>query len=160
MVRNSLAIALILAPDLMRSSTFCFCSSFNSVGDQNVFLHPVLLLSLNKFVQVKDLVQIQRPLKSLALSLFPAELVRSTPPNARQCTLMPDSVSCSTVFLISIALRPRRSSFVTINTSPLSRRSSNRLKPGRSLAATDPLICSSIIRWGLTLKPALSISRR
>ncbi|GCZ04080.1 UDP-glucose 6-dehydrogenase [Escherichia coli] len=31
-VRNSLAIALILAPDLMRSSTFCFCSSFNTGG--------------------------------------------------------------------------------------------------------------------------------
>lgn len=31
-VRNSLAIALILAPDLMRSSTFCFCSSFNIGG--------------------------------------------------------------------------------------------------------------------------------
>ena len=31
-VRNSLAIALILAPDLMRSSTFCVCSSFNTGG--------------------------------------------------------------------------------------------------------------------------------
>ena len=39
------------------------------VGDQNVFLHPVLLLSLNKFVQVKDLVQIQRPLKSGVLGV-------------------------------------------------------------------------------------------
>ncbi|EFJ97535.1 hypothetical protein HMPREF9540_02401 [Escherichia coli MS 115-1] len=38
-------------------------------------------------------------------------------------------------------------------------RSSSLAKPGRSLAATDPLICSSIRRWGLTVKPAASISR-
>ena len=31
-VRNSLAIALILAPDLMRSSTLYFCFSFNTGG--------------------------------------------------------------------------------------------------------------------------------
>lgn len=72
---------------------------------------------------------------------------------------MSEAASCSTAFLISIALRPRRSSLVTINTSPFPIRSSSRINPGRSLAATDPLICSSINRWGLMAKPAASISR-
>jgi hypothetical protein len=32
------------------------------------------------------------------------------------------------------------------------------MNPGLSLAATEPLICSSISRWGLMAKPAASIS--
>ncbi len=134
----------------MRSSIFCFCSSFNTGGRPTRFPASRTLVIPESVRLSKRSHSNSATAEITCIVIFPAGLVRSTPPNARQYTLMPDSVNCSTVFLISIALRPRRSSFVTINTSPLSRRSSNRLKPRRSLAATEPLICSSITAYRST----------
>src|SRR5215207_9545387 len=54
---------------------------------------------------------------------LPVELVRSTPPSARQWTRTPSSASLATVEPTSITLRPRRSSLVTTSTLPASRRS-------------------------------------
>lgn len=127
-VLNSRAMALILTPDLIRSNTTCFCSSFNTGGRPKRFPAPRALLSRNECVQVKVSFKFSDCWNYLHHH-FPVGLVRSMPANAKQCTLIPVSVSCSTVFLISIALQPRRSSFVTINWSPHFRRASNRLKP-------------------------------
>jgi len=44
--------------------------------------------------------------------IFPARLVRSTSPRARQCTRMPELASCSTIARTFIALRPSRSSLI------------------------------------------------
>ena len=52
-VRNSLAIALILVPDLMRSGIFSFCSSFNTGVRPKRFPASRVLSAPNKFVQVK-----------------------------------------------------------------------------------------------------------
>ena len=159
-VLNSRAMALILTPDLIRSNTTCFCSSFNTGGRPKRFPAP-RALTIPEWVRSSKRSRSNSATAEITcIIIFPVGLVRSMPPNAKQCTLIPVSVSCSTVFLISIALQPRRSSFVTINWSPHFRRASNRLKPGRSLVAAEPLMCSSIICWGLILKPALSISRR
>ena len=52
--------------------------------------------------------------------VFPAGLVRSTPPKARQWTRMSVFSSSATVPLTSMASRPGRSSLVTMRTSPSS----------------------------------------
>ena len=67
-------------------------------------------------------------------------------------------MSVRTVVATSIALRPRRSNFVTTSTSPSSRRSISFAKPRRSIAATDPETVSLTTRRGCTAKPAALIS--
>lgn len=56
--------------------------------------------------------------------------------------------SASTVARTSIALRPRRSNFVTTNTSPDSSLSMSFPKPTRSEAATDPEAVSVMVVEG------------
>ena len=91
--------------------------------------------------------------------IFPAELVKSTPPSARQWTRTPRLASDSTVVRTSIAFRPKRSSLVTIRTSPDSNLLVNEAKPGRSMACTDPLMRSVTMRFSSIWYPAVLISR-
>ena len=159
-VLNSRAIALILIPASIRSATACFCCSL-STGGRPKRLPEAFARAIPECVRSSSKSRSNSATAEITcMVILPAALVRSTPPSARQWTRISDAASCSTVFLISMALCPRRSSLVTISTSPFSIRSSRRIKPGRSLAATEPLICSSINRWGLMENPAASISRR
>ncbi|AIS90857.1 hypothetical protein BBU_5654 [Burkholderia pseudomallei NAU35A-3] len=96
---------------------------------------------------------------STDMVIFPAALVRSAPPSARQCTRTPIVVSSSTVARTSIALRPSRSSFVTTSTSPVSNRSSSFEKPARCFAATEPDTHSETTRRGSMLNPAERTSK-
>lgn len=134
-VSNSRAIALIDLPSLIRCSTAFFCSLSRAGGRPKRFPDalaraiPACVRSSSRSLSNSATAEIT------CMVIFPAGLVRSTPPNARQCTRISDAKSISTVFLISIAFRPRRSSFVTIKMSPFSIRSSRRINPGRSAAA-------------------------
>ncbi|CAB5616432.1 Uncharacterised protein [Klebsiella pneumoniae] len=159
-VSNSRAIALILFPSLRRKNTAFFCSSSRAGGRPKRF-PDALARAIPACVRSSSRSRSNSATAEITcIVIFPAGLVRSTPPSARQCTRISDAESSSTVFLISMAFRPRRSSFVTIKTSPFSIRSRRRINPGRSAAATEPLMYSSISRWGLMEKPAASISRR
>ena len=62
--------------------------------------------------------------------ILPTALVRSTPPNARQWTRH-STLAVQLSRVRAIALRPRRSSFVTTSTSPCSMRSRNFENPYR-----------------------------
>lgn len=154
---NSRATAQILSLSFRCSSAVCRCSGFSAGGRSDRF-PAALALARPECVR-----SISRPFSNSATAeitfmvIFPAALMRSMPPRARQCTRISDAANYSTVFRTSIASRPRRSSLVTISTSPFSKRSSNRAKPSRSLAATEPLIFSSIRRWGLMVKSAASL---
>lgn len=67
------------------------------VGVQSVFPHPMLLLSPNKCVPVKDHVQIQRPRKSPASSFFLLGWSNQrllTPNNAPECLIRPLQKDC------------------------------------------------------------------
>ncbi len=150
----------MVVPAFKRSITARCCSSFRLEGRPNLF-PSAFALAIPEYVRSSNKsLSNSATAEMICMVIFPAGLVRSTPPSARQCTRISEAASCSTVFLISIALRPSRSSLVTISTSPLSMRSSKRINPGRSDAATEPLICSSTNLWGLMAKPATSISLR
>jgi hypothetical protein len=62
----------------------------------------------------------------------------------------------STVVATSIALRRRRSSFVTISTSSCSSLSMTRMNPGRCSIAELPETVSDTTRPGVTVKPVAS----
>ena len=150
----------ILTPALRRSSTTCCCTPLSDEGRPKRFPEALALAIPECVRSISRSFSNSATAEITCMVILPAALVRSTPPSARQCTRIPDAASCSTVFLTSIAFRPRRSSLVTISTSPFSILSSRRVNPGRSLAATEPLMCSSISLWDLTVKPAASISLR
>lgn len=150
----------MLSPASIRARTSIFCTSLSAGGRPNLF--PVVFaLAMPAWVRSRSKSRSNSATAEITcIVILSAGLVRSTPPSARQCTRISDAARSSTVFMMSIALRPSRSSFVRIRTSPFSILLSSRINPGRSAAATEPLTYSSIRRWGRIAKLAASISRR
>ena len=157
-VLNSRASSAMLAPSPKRATTVARSCALSAGGRPNC-LPAAFARTIPDWVR-----SISRSRSNSATAaitcmvILPAGLVRSTPPRARQCTRTPELASCSTVDRTSIALRPSRSSLVTTSTSPDSIRSINLIKPGRSFAATEPLMLSSTSRRASIANPAATIS--
>lgn len=83
-VLNSRAMALMLIPALIRSITTYCCSLFNAEGRPNRFPAAFALAIPESVRSSKRSLSNSATAEMTCMVLFPAGLVRSTPPKARQ----------------------------------------------------------------------------
>ena len=154
-VLNSRAMALILTPDLIRSNTTCFCSSFNTGGRPKIVSRSWLLLHRNECVQVKVSSKFSDH-KAICIIIFLLDWLAVNALNAKQCTRYLFYQLFQLPLPISIALQPAGAIRVLLNhRSPL--QASKQIVETRDYRCHEPPMCSDWFAEGLIFKPALSI---